>query len=403
METPWVLAHISDFHSSTYGETFHDRTHMIKRGLNAVAISKDKYELKTEIKGWQVLLQRSTKLKDDNREKLLLVDPQGYEHPIPEPSKSTKHDSSEDIIHRATEYALAREARSYKTLSNKLPSDEEVQTMLINTPTNTNLRLIRAARMVMAKNPEILLITGDLTDHGAGYELIERLFEPWKKAGRLLAVPGNHDLYLFPFGGTTRPKPTHESKRKAWQAFAQRIELKLDKTGAWVKEFPECQTIIVGLDSCAMGQSRFMLHSGAIGKAQLNFLRGVAGTSGWRNARHRIVAMHHHLVPLPLGVGKGAPTEIGMRLDDAPEVATILNQVDATFVVHGHRHISEARQPAGCNFQLLSAPSLTLGCRSGDVPSYWRIELGAHARWERVRLTFPSLDPSLDVPNLVEV
>lgn len=75
-----------------------------------------------------------------------------------------------------------------------------------------------------------------------------------------------------------------------------------------------------------------------------------------------------------------------MRLNDAVAVATELNEIGCTFVLHGHRHISEERHPAGCNFRLLAAPSLTLGCKSGDGPSYWRVELADRPHVTRVRL-----------------
>ncbi len=399
-----MLTHISDFHASTFGETFHDRAHFTKRSQQPLIFSEKTHDILGELNGFRVLTEKSGKPKEKGKEKLILIDSQGYEYTIPVPAKSPKKGTQPAISH-ALDYASMLYQRSFKRLAQELPNDDKLQSMLSLTPTNTNLRLIRSARAVIATNPDLILMTGDLTDNGEGYEIIETIFEPWKKTGRLLAVPGNHDLYLFPFGGgVVRPRPTHESKRKDWQAFAKRLGLNLDPTGAWVKEFPECRAIFVGFDSCAMGQSRFMLHSGAIGQGQLKFLRSVARTPEWKNASHRIVAMHHHLVPLPLGVGRSAPTEIGMRLEDAPEVAEVLNEVGATFVMHGHRHLSEARQPANCNFQLLSAPSLTLGCRSGDVPSYWRIELDEeYARWQRIRLSLPAVDPALDDPNLVEV
>ena len=70
--------------------------------------------------------------------------------------------------------------------------------------------------------------------------------------------------------------------------------------------------------------------------------------------------------------------------------------------MHGHRHVSEQRQPAGSNFHILASPSLTLGCRSGDAPSFWRIELGDHAHAERVRIPIDAVeqeeDPDPDEP-----
>ena len=94
--------------------------------------------------------------------------------------------------------------------------------------------------------------------------------------------------------------------------------------------------------------------------------------------------LHHHVVPLPLGVGRRAPSEIGMRLDDGNAAAEVFDQIGVTAVLHGHRHVSEQRRPAGSHFTIFAAPSFTLGCKSGDDPSYWRIELSDHMTAERV-------------------
>ena len=85
-----------------------------------------------------------------------------------------------------------------------------------------------------------------------------------------------------------------------------------------------------------------------------------------------------------------------MRLDDATAVAELLDEVGATLVMHGHRHVSEERQPAGSNFRILASPSLTLGCRSGDVPSFWRVELGQHAFATRVRIPVAAVEQEPD-------
>ena len=50
-----------------------------------------------------------------------------------------------------------------------------------------------------------------------------------------------------------------------------------------------------------------------------------------------------------------------MRLDDARSAAEAFDEVGITAVLHGHRHVSEQRQPAGSNFVILASPSLTLG------------------------------------------
>ncbi len=386
--SPFVLAHVSDFHASTFGDTFHDRARIVKRSAKIADLSPSLYEVVWEEAGWKVLHRRGAK-----RSKISLVDPEGYSHPVPPVGQSA---GDLDPVERAAAKACRLEARRARTLARGDLSDGALAVMLQATPKNSNLRLLRAARAVEQNQPDVVVITGDLTDDGDGYELVLGAFARWKDKGRLLAIPGNHDLYLFPISGSGRPRSTAESKRAAWKAFAREIGLELDPTGAWTRVLPEGDAIIVGLDSCARPQRRFFRQNGAIGPLQLDFLRRVGQTAAWKRSRHRIVLLHHHVVPLPHGVGKRAPTEFGMRLDDASAVAEVLDEVGSTLVMHGHRHVSEERQPAGTNFRILASPSLTLGCRSGDVPSFWRVELGEHAHAARVRIPVAAVEQEAD-------
>jgi 3',5'-cyclic AMP phosphodiesterase CpdA len=327
------------------------------------------------------------------KETLLLLDPEGYVYPIPGPREMPQ---IADPLGRAVAQAARLQARHAATLAADPPDDDRLAALLKETPENTNLRLLRAARVLASSEVDAVLITGDLTDDGFGYELIPAAFRRYAERGRLLAIPGNHDLYLFPIASSGRPRPTHASKREAWRAFAAGLGLDLDESGAWVRAFPEGDLVVVGLDSCARGQPRFYRHNGSIGPAQLQALRRLSQESPWRDARHRVVAFHHHVVPLSHGVGRRAPTEIGMRLDDARQVAAVLSEVGATFVLHGHRHVSEERHPAGCNFRLLASPSLTLGCKSGDAPSFWRVEFDRRTHTSRVRIPVAAVEQEND-------
>ena len=283
-----------------------------------------------------------------------------------------------------------------------MPSQAQLKHLFDATPRNSNVRLLRAAAAIEDAGADAVVITGDLTDDGSGYELIEAAFAKWKERGRLWAVPGNHDLYLFPLRSSGRPKPAHASKRAAWNAFAGRLGLELHPTGGWWKVVPEAQTVFVGLDSCAQPQRRFFRHNGGVGQAQLAWLREIGGTSEWKAARHRIALLHHHVVPLPHGVGRRAPSEIGMRLDDARGTAEVFDEVGITAVMHGHRHVSEQRQPAGSNFTILASPSLTLGCRSGDDPSFWRVELDDRMHAARARVPVEAIEQDDDPSESLE-
>ena len=65
--------------------------------------------------------------------------------------------------------------------------------------------------------------------------------------------------------------------------------------------------------------------------------------------------------------------------------------------MHGHRHVSEQRQPAGSDFTILASSSLTLGCRSGTDPSFWRVELGERMHASRVRVAFEGIEQDEDL------
>jgi 3',5'-cyclic-AMP phosphodiesterase len=384
----FTLAHVSDFHISTFGDTLHDRARLIKRSAHVVDASAARFETCWEEADWRVLRDRGKKKKA-----IVIVDPQGYAHAVP---SAREGGGVQDPIERAAATACRLEARRARTLAAAQPAESALGSMLDTTPYNANLRLLRAARVVAEHNVDAVVITGDCTDDGEGWELVEAAFAPWRERGRLFVIPGNHDLYLFPIASSARPRPTHDSKRARWREFAAGAGLELEACGAWKRTVEEAGAIIVGLDSCARRQRAFFRQNGAIGAEQLAWLRALAETPAWKQAKHRVVLFHHHVVPLPHGVGRRAPTEIGMCLDDGRTFAETLAEVHATLVMHGHRHISERRHPAGYDFELLAAPSLTLGCKSGDAPSFWRVELDARVHAERVRIPVEAVEQEND-------
>jgi len=390
----FTLAHVSDLHVSAFGDTFHDRAQLVRRSARIADRSEATYQTAWQEAGWRVLRERVARKPD-----IILIDPEGYAHAIP---SARDGGGLLDPVERAAAKALRLEGRRASTLVGAPPTEGGLSSLLEVTPHNVNLRCLRGARAVAENDVDAVVITGDCTDDGDGWELIEGAFARWRERGRLFVIPGNHDLYLFPIASSARPRPTQDSKRARWKDFAERAGLELDPCGAWKCVIAEADAVMVGLDSCSRRQRTFFRQNGAIGPEQLEWLRAVGRTRPWRHARHRIVVFHHHVVPLPHGVGRRAPTEIGMRLDDAQSFIEVLAEVRATLVMHGHRHISERRHPAGRDFELLAAPSLTLGCKSGDAPSFWRVELGQHVHADRVRVPVEAIeqqnDPGTDPP-----
>ncbi len=384
---PFTIAHVSDLHVSGFGDTLHDRARMTRRSARVAGAGEAAFETCWEEAGWRVLRARARK-----RGEIVLVDPDGYRHPVPPASAG----GGVDPVERAASRACVLEARRSAVLASSPPEGGALAQMLDRTPENVNLRCLRAARVVAEADVDAVFLTGDCTDDGEGWELVETAFARFQERGRLFPIPGNHDLYLFPIASSARPRPTHASKRALWRDVAARCGLAVEPCGAWKRLIPEGDAIVVGLDSCARRQRAFFRQNGAIGPEQLAWLRELGKTPEWKDARHRVVLCHHHVVPLAVGFGKRAPTEIGMRLDDARAFGEALNDVGATIVMHGHRHVSERRQPAGHDFDLFAAPSLTLGCKSGDAPSFWRVEIDHRVHADRVRIPVEAVEQEND-------
>jgi len=156
-----------------------------------------------------------------------------------------------------------------------------------------------------------LIITGDITDDGASgqYHEATRLLDPWR--GRLLAVPGNHDL--GPWGNVYSP-----AAEGRWQDWIE--EMGVPRHGSVPGWAISC------LDSCSRTTSPLDFAQGEVGMKQLNWLSGElyrARAEGLKT----IVALHHH----PLH-------DIWPeKLRDSDELLRIVYGV-ADVVLFGHKH-----------------------------------------------------------------
>jgi 3',5'-cyclic AMP phosphodiesterase CpdA len=235
-------------------------------------------------------------------------------------------------------------------------------------PENTNLLFCRVARVLENDAPDWILLTGDVTDDGVGYELVLAKLQKWVSRGRLLAVPGNHDIYDSPrlaVPGHMRKK--REEKRAEWSKFA--AKLNLPGQGSWVRKLDE-SVIVGGLDSCHPPRVPFSA-SGKIQDRDLDVLedelRGQRGT--------RLVMLHHHVVNPPMKAVGRAPIQLGLRLRNADQVYERLRKLEVSMVLNGHRHLGYRFHPTHAPM-IVSSPSTTLGCASGAPrPYYWRIEI----------------------------
>jgi len=185
--------------------------------------------------------------------------------------------------------------------------------------------------MVNQENPDVVIITGDVTDYGLRAEfegvkkVLERIRSPY------LIVPGNHDS-------------RHEGYKKFEEFFGKRFFVK--KVGNYK---------FIGLDS-----SEPDIDEGRIGRAQLEWLQHHLSPQS-------VVFLHHHLVPIPY---TGRERNV---LVDAGEMLKILDMHNVPLVLSGHKHVPWVWK---VNNTVVSTAGTASCERTGSNQSFDIIEIG---------------------------
>lgn len=360
-----VIAHVSDLHVSRYGEhvTSLRTTLRSRQGLQ----DEDWQNLEA-LDGWHI--QRRVKWRWRLREaedalELRLLDDEGYVQ-----TRRKGRRAEESALRRELEtVARKRHLTEHGRLSRNLPEPGRVEELLLVDPTNTNLRFLRAAWLLREAKPDWVLITGDVTDDGIGYDLVEAALRPFIDRGRVLAVPGNHDVYDSP----PLVVPPHERKdverkRALWKPFARTLGLS-GSAPYWVRELGE-GALVAAVDSCTPTWTPLS----ASGEVPGECLEEVGKVLEGADLPVKLAMLHHHVVNPPfLHVGR-APWQLGMRLRNAKEVYDFFVEQKFSAVLNGHRHLGYRYHPPWAPL-FLSAPSATLGDRTGVQPYFWRLEI----------------------------
>ncbi len=147
------------------------------------------------------------------------------------------------------------------------------------------------------ENPDIVIITGDLTDYGLKkeYKGVKKLLD--EISCDYLAIPGNHDA-------------RHQGANIFEEYIGDRFFVK--KVGIYK---------FVGLDS-----SQPDLDEGHVGREQMEKMKRYIG-------KNSIIVLHHHLLPIP---------ETGRErnvLVDAGDVLKLLSDYKVKVVLNGHKHV----------------------------------------------------------------
>lgn len=359
---PVVIAHLSDLHVSRYGEHVTSLRTSLRPKMGKL---DEDWETLEDLDGWLIQRRRRWRWRLRENEEALevrLLDDEGY---VQQRRKGRRNDEAalrKDLAEIAAERHLTEHGR----LARALPSLSRVEELLSEDPTNTNLLFLRAAFRVLDEEPDWIVVTGDVTDDGIGYDLVQAMFARHIDRRRFLAIPGNHDVYDSP----PLVVPAHERKdvmrkRSLWAPFANTIGVPTE--GPWVRDLGE-GALLCALDSCTPAWTPLS----ASGEVTPDSLKRLGQMLEDADQPLRIGMLHHHVVNPPiLHVGR-APWQLGMRLRNAKDVYDffVANRFGA--VLNGHRHLGYRYHPPWAPL-FLSAPSATLGDRTGVRPYFWRL------------------------------
>ncbi len=160
----------------------------------------------------------------------------------------------------------------------------------------------KVVELVNQINPEVLVITGDLTTEGYLYEYqqVKDYLTGFAAIKNRIVVPGNHD-----------------ARNEGYVIFEEIF-------GTRYPSYENENLALLGIDS-----SEPDIDDGHIGRANYPMIISYFNN---RN-KIRIIAMHHHLVPIP---GTGRERHIPK---DAGDVLKLCLDLDIRLVLSGHKHL----------------------------------------------------------------
>jgi 3',5'-cyclic AMP phosphodiesterase CpdA len=185
----------------------------------------------------------------------------------------------------------------------------------------------------LSTRPDLLAVTGDLTNLGAMVEF--RNARKWLDGQNLpptLIVPGNHEILV---------RESYAQKQALWAPWLHPASLypRLSCLSA-------DNVMLIGLNTAC--PSLPFLATGAIGKAQLDQLAACLREAGSKGLC-RVVLLHHPPTRRLVVWRK--------RLEDLQALEEVLQREGAELVLHGHSHRATASHIAGTDIPVISSSS----------------------------------------------
>lgn len=195
--------------------------------------------------------------------------------------------------------------------------------------------LLDAIDQVNNLNPDLVVLTGDLTDNGYYLEFLKvneylELFE-----NPVMVVPGNHDA-------------RHVGNETFEEIFHDRSGTLSNDTG---------DLTVIGLDS-----SEPDLDYGKVGRPQQIWMEDEL-LNAQNNNQYKIIALHHHIIPVPK---TGRERNV---LADAGDILHSLTNNNVDLVISGHKHVPHVWELQKTVFVTAGTVS-SLKLRGKDINSF---------------------------------
>lgn len=204
--------------------------------------------------------------------------------------------------------------------------------------------ILDAIDRVNEMDPDVTVITGDLSDNGYYSELTNAAGYIKQIKSPVIVVPGNHDS-------------RHLGNRCFEEVICHH------RFGAiTVKNSTDPGLNVTGLDS-----SEPDLNSGKIGRSQQSFMEDQMQSAS-DEGLFKIIALHHHIIPVPR---TGRERNV---LSDAGDILMSLIKNKADLVLSGHKHVPHSWIVHETVFATAGTVS-SMKLRGKDIPSFNSINI----------------------------
>ncbi len=190
--------------------------------------------------------------------------------------------------------------------------------------------------MISAIEPDVVVVTGDITDDGYAHEYdIAKAYIDRIEAGKVMVVPGNHDV-------------RNEGDKLFEEIFGVRFP-----------QYKDDRVVILGTDS-----SEPDVDDGRIGRAGHAYIKEALSP----RKEIKILAMHHHLIPIP---ATGRERNIPI---DAGDILKLCVESGVDIVLSGHKHMPWIWKLEGTYF-ITAGTATTRRLKGRYYPSFYILEI----------------------------